>query len=156
MLFFSPNSRINATRNHDGGVPTVANMIKHRRQSIGMTIRELSERTGIAAGYLSDLENDDSDQFNPTKKVMDKIAEALSYSVPDLFYADAKRLTFGDQLRRSMREMRITSNELAQVVGVTPVYISYLINGKRRPSYQLMQRAAEALNDRRLIDAAGD
>lgn len=136
------------------GGPTVANMIKHRRQSIGMTIRELSERTGIAVGYLSDLENDGLDLFNPTKKVMDKIADALGSTVPDVFYANTKASTFGDNLRRALKRKRMTSKELAKLLDVSPVYISYLLTNRRTPSYGLIQKMGVVLEDRMIIDAA--
>ena len=55
---------------------------------MGLTVRDLSERTGVAVGYISSLENESTGGTNPTKAVMDKIASALGRTVPEVFYAN--------------------------------------------------------------------
>jgi len=61
------------------------NKIKIFRKKQGLTIKKLSDNTNIAAGYLSDLENNKS--TNPTKDVMEKISTALGQTVPEIFYS---------------------------------------------------------------------
>lgn len=41
---------------------------------------------------------------------------------------------------------RITSKELAKIIGVSPVHISYILNNKRDPSMDLLTKIATALN----------
>lgn len=60
------------------------NKIKIFRKQKGLTIKKLSITTNISAGYLSDLENNKSN--NPTKDTMEKIALALGQTVPEIFY----------------------------------------------------------------------
>lgn len=60
------------------------NRIKYFRQQKGMTIRELADKSKVAVGYLSDMEN--SENSNPTKEVMEKVAYALEESVPEVFF----------------------------------------------------------------------
>ena len=60
------------------------NKIKKIRTERGLSIRELSEKTGIAYSYLNELEN--GNKNNPTKATMDKLAEALVTTVCKLFY----------------------------------------------------------------------
>lgn len=60
------------------------NKIKIFRKKQGLTIKKLSDITNIAAGYLSDLENNKS--TNPTKDVMEKISTALGQTVPEIFF----------------------------------------------------------------------
>ncbi|BDR67232.1 hypothetical protein K144312032_14600 [Clostridium tetani] len=60
------------------------NKIKIFRKQKGLTIKKLSITTNISTGYLSDLENNKSN--NPTKDTMEKIAVALGQTVPEIFY----------------------------------------------------------------------
>lgn len=60
------------------------NKIKKIRNDRGLSVRELSEKTGISYSYLNELEN--GNKNNPTKETMDKLAEALATTVCELFY----------------------------------------------------------------------
>ena len=52
---------------------------------------------------------------------------------------------FGEDLKQLMKAKKITSRELAAQIGVTETYISYLITGKKAPSFRTMKRIAEYL-----------
>jgi transcriptional regulator with XRE-family HTH domain len=65
---------------------SLLNKIKFLRNELGLTVRELSKESGVAASYISTLENDENSKSNPTKEVMTKIAEALKSSVPKVFF----------------------------------------------------------------------
>lgn len=63
------------------------NKIKALRMQKSMTIRDLSEKSGVAIGYICALENDDkNDKTNPTREVMIKISEALNDSAANVFF----------------------------------------------------------------------
>ncbi|MDU4953444.1 helix-turn-helix transcriptional regulator [Clostridium sp.] len=62
------------------------NKIKELRSRMGLTVRELSKKSGVASSYISTLENDTDGTSNPTKEVMIKIAKALDSSVPKVFF----------------------------------------------------------------------
>ncbi|MDP4146095.1 MAG: helix-turn-helix transcriptional regulator [Bacillota bacterium] len=62
------------------------NKIKLLRNKLGMTVRDLSEKSGVAISYISVLENDQDGTSNPTKDVMLKIAKSLNSTVPDVFF----------------------------------------------------------------------
>lgn len=61
------------------------NRMKEIRKEIGMTLEELSQKTGISVGYLSHLER--GSRENPTICVMDKIAYALGKSLLEVFFS---------------------------------------------------------------------
>jgi transcriptional regulator with XRE-family HTH domain len=63
------------------------NNIKYYRLKQSLTIRELSKKSGVAAGYISELENDKNSIKNPSKEVMEKISVALNRTVPEVFFA---------------------------------------------------------------------
>ena len=50
-----------------------------------MTIRELSEKSGISVGYLSELENKFGGKENPSVKVICDIAAALGVDPEELY-----------------------------------------------------------------------
>jgi len=60
------------------------NKMRQIREKNGMTLEELSVKTGISVGYLSHLERGTRD--NPTICVMDKIAYALGKSLAEVFF----------------------------------------------------------------------
>lgn len=62
------------------------NEIKILRHKLNLTVRELSEISGVASGYISTLENDENGTSNPSKVVMTKIAEALNSTVSEVFF----------------------------------------------------------------------
>lgn len=64
----------------------IMNSIKELRIKLGMTVRGLADKSNVAVGYISTLENDSEGTTNPTKDVMDRIAEALNATVPEVFY----------------------------------------------------------------------
>lgn len=61
------------------------NKMRQIREKNGMTLEELSVKTGISVGYLSHLERGTRD--NPTICVMDKIAYALGKSLSEVFFS---------------------------------------------------------------------
>ena len=62
------------------------NKIKRVRNLLGITARELSEKSGVAISYISTLENDETGLSNPSKDVMERIAKALNSNVPEIFF----------------------------------------------------------------------
>lgn len=62
------------------------NKIKQMRKALGLTVRELSETSRVAVGYISTLENDEKGTSNPSKDTMVKISEALGKTVPEIFF----------------------------------------------------------------------
>ena len=51
----------------------------------------------------------------------------------------------GGKVRRLRKQREFTQEELAEIVNVSSNYISYIENGKRRPSLALLRKIAKAL-----------
>lgn len=49
-------------------------------------------------------------------------------------------------LKEILREKGVTSKELAEKLGVTPVTISYIVTNKTAPSLEMLDRIAKELN----------
>jgi transcriptional regulator with XRE-family HTH domain len=65
------------------------NRIKEEREYKGMTLKKLSEKTGLTAAYLSFLEN--GRRQNPSKNNMQNIASALDSTVQEIFFPPSKK-----------------------------------------------------------------
>lgn len=50
-----------------------------------------------------------------------------------------------DNIKNLMREKGLTSRKLAEIVGVSTTHISYVLNNKRDPSVELLEKIASAL-----------
>lgn len=72
--------------NHTEQGGELLNKIKFLRNKLNLTVRELSQKSGVAASYISTIENDEIGTSNPTKEVMIKIAGALKSTVPEVFF----------------------------------------------------------------------
>lgn len=59
------------------------NYIKLTRKRLGYTLKEVAEKANISEGYLCHLEN--GSKGNPSKKVMEAIANALHTKASQLF-----------------------------------------------------------------------
>lgn len=51
----------------------------------------------------------------------------------------------GDNIKELMTTNKITSKELSSIVGVTPTHISYILNNRRDPSIELLNKISNAL-----------
>ena len=60
------------------------NKIKYYRELCGMKQKDLAIKSGISFGYLCHLEK--GSRENPSKEVMQKIADVLNKSIPEIFF----------------------------------------------------------------------
>jgi transcriptional regulator with XRE-family HTH domain len=64
---------------------TMGQRIKQRREELQISLTQLSEKAGVAKGYIWELENENSDKdVRPSADTVFKIAEALGTSAADL------------------------------------------------------------------------
>ena len=139
--------------------------IKRIRLSKGIGLNEVARRANITGGYLSSIEN--NKRTNIGAEILEAIANAIGVSVSD-FYTNSENsiktnenniamnacnklkahneLTLGENLKNIMKENGVTSKELAERVGVSQVHISYILNNKRDPSVDLLEKIADILN----------
>jgi len=62
------------------------NEMRKIRKQQGITLEELSIKTGISTGYLCHLEL--GTRKNPSAKIMDKIAKTLKKSISEIFFVE--------------------------------------------------------------------
>lgn len=98
--------------------------IKNIRKSKKISLRKLSDMTGISRAYLYDLEN--NRRFNPTIFILEKIAEELDVNIKDLFYSLDEIDNLKEEMYRRIEKYGKTSKEALEVSQV----IDLLINVK--------------------------
>lgn len=62
----------------------MGNKLKRKRKDLELSVYDLAEMTGLSPTYISNLENEQ--KTNPSKETMEKIADSLNSTVPELFY----------------------------------------------------------------------
>lgn len=62
------------------------NKIREYRQEIGISMKQLAEKSNISIGYLSHLENGSRD--NPSTEVMERIAKSLNKTIGQIFFSN--------------------------------------------------------------------
>lgn len=88
-------------------------VIKLLRRSKNITLYKLSQVTGISRTYLRELEN--NNVFNPTMKVLDKIANALDVTIKDLFYYDNDVNKLKEEMYRRIEVLGLDSKEVYEI-----------------------------------------
>ena len=100
--------------------------IRNVRKNRKISLRKLSDMTGISRAYLYDLEN--NRRFNPTLFILQKIAEVLEVNIKDLFYSLNDIDNLKEEMYRRIDEYGIDSKEALEVSQV----IDLLINIKMK------------------------
>ena len=62
------------------------NKIKEYRIKLGLTIRELADKSHVSVGYICHLEK--GKRINPSTEVMEDIAKALNKTIAEIFFSE--------------------------------------------------------------------
>lgn len=100
--------------------------IKNIRKSKKISLRKLSNMTGVSRAYLYDLEN--NRRFNPTMFILEKIAEELDVNIKDLFYSLNDINNLKKEMYRRIDKFGIESKEALEISQI----IDLLINVKMK------------------------
>lgn len=96
--------------------------IKNIRKSKKISLKKLSNMTGISRGYLFDLEN--NRRFNPTMFILEKIAEELEVNIKDLFYSLNDIDNLKEEMYRRIDVFGIGSEEVMEVSQIIDLLIN--------------------------------
>ena len=100
--------------------------IRNVRKNRKISLRKLSDMTGISRAYLYDLEN--NRRFNPTLFILQKIAEVLEVNIKDLFYSLNDIDNLKEEMYRRIDEYGIDSKEVLEVSQVIDLLINIKMN----------------------------
>lgn len=100
--------------------------IRNIRKSKKISLRKLSDMTGISRAYLYDLES--NRRFNPTLFILQKIAEVLEVDIKDLFYSLNELDILKEEMYRRIDKYGINSKEVLEVSQVIDLLINIKMN----------------------------
>lgn len=100
--------------------------IRNIRKSKKISLRKLSDMTGISRAYLYDLES--NRRFNPTLFILQKIAEVLEVDIKDLFYSLNELDNLKEEMYRKIDKYGINSKEVLEVSQVIDLLINIKMN----------------------------
>lgn len=100
--------------------------IRNIRKSKKISLRKLSDMSGISRAYLYDLES--NRRFNPTLFILQKIAEVLEVDIKDLFYSLNELDILKEEMYRRIDKYGRNSKEVLEVSQVVDLLINIKMN----------------------------
>ncbi|MGB9860402.1 MAG: helix-turn-helix domain-containing protein, partial [Moorellaceae bacterium] len=89
--------------------------LRRLREQKGLTLNELSRRSGVSLAHISEIERGRS---TASLKTLEKLAAALEVSTSSLLQVKRGE-SLGSKLRRLREKMGLTQKELADQVGIS-------------------------------------
>lgn len=115
--------------------------LRRLREQKGLTLNELSRRSGVSLAHISEIERGRS---TASLKTLEKLAAALEVSTSSLLQVKRGE-SLGSKLRRLREKMGLTQKELADQVGISHSLIGQIETDRIQPSIATLNRLAEAL-----------
>ena len=132
--------------------------IRERARELGLSLKELAQRVGVSAGYMSDVSRG---RRNMSPAVQARVEKVLGGPVK---VEPASRANRQDgrvkgkgettYIREQAREMGFSLKGLAEHVGVSRGYMTQVSRGERSMSPAVQARVEEALNGPARIEPA--
>ncbi|KYH31866.1 helix-turn-helix domain-containing protein [Neomoorella mulderi] len=110
------------------------------RQEKGLSLKDLSAKTGISFTYLSEIERG---VLHPAADTLSKIASALE--VPLSLLVSHTENWIGKKLKDVRESLGLTQSALAAQAGLSPAMIGQIEAGKVQPSLNTIEKIAKAL-----------
>ena len=88
-------------------------VIKNIRESKNISLKELSEETGVSKSYLFELEN--NKRLNVTLDKLYKISTVLDVNVKDLFYTSLDIEDLRKELHNRINEYGLSSDQVMEI-----------------------------------------
>ncbi len=101
---------------------TVGQRIKRRREELKISLNQLSEKSGVAKGYLWELEDDKGEKnVRPSADTLFKVAEALGTSAADLLGKKVKQpsiIEVSDSLKSFAQKNNLPDSDVQMLAGI--------------------------------------
>ena len=121
-----------------------SNFIREAARALGLTMRELAEKVGVSASYLSMVARGHRSMGVKLQARVEAVlggrAKVASAQCPDI-----DRQFIWEQ----MEELDVSQNEVARRAGISSGHLSQIMNGQRIPSATVLRKLHGALFQRR-------
>ena len=109
--------------------------VRERARALGMTMRELAERVGVSAGYMSEVSRGRRGMGVRVQALVEAALEAeATVASAQLACVDTKAVW------DRMDAHGISQNEVARRAGISSSYLSQIMNGRSTPSAGVLKR----------------
>ncbi|GAF24755.1 helix-turn-helix domain-containing protein [Neomoorella thermoacetica] len=120
---------------------SVGARLRRLREQKGITLSELSRRSGVSLAHISEIERSRS---TASLKTLEKLAAVLEVSTSSLLRS-GQQDSLGAKLKRLREKIGLTQKELAQQVGISHSLIGQIETDRIQPSLATLSSLAEAL-----------
>ena len=109
--------------------------VRERARALGMTMRELAERVGVSAGYMSEVSRGRRGMGVRVQALVEAALEAdATVASAQLACVDTKAVW------DRMDAHGFSQNEVARRAGISSSYLSQIMNGRSTPSAGVLKR----------------
>ena len=124
-----------------------SSFIRERARALGITMRELAEKVGVSASYMSMVTRGKRSMGVKLQARVEAVlggrAKVASAQCPDI-----DRQFIWEQ----MDAMNVSQNEVARRAGISSAYLSQIMNGRSTPSAVVLRKLHGALFQRTKVD----
>ena len=131
-----------------GVVNTESTFIRERARTMGMTMQELSDRSGVSYGYLTQVARGRRNMGVKVQASIESVLGTRARVAPAKLANRHREVVDGDSssfIREAARALGMTMRELAEKVGVSAGYLSQVSRGHRSMGVKLQARVEAVL-----------
>ena len=134
-----------------------SNFIRERARTMGMTMEELSDRSGVSYSYLTQVSRGRRNMGVKVQASIESVLGAPAKVAPARLANRQGEVIEGDKssyIRERARALGITMRELAEKVGVSASYISMVSRGRRNMGVKVQARVEAVLGGQAKVASA--
>lgn len=121
--------------------PTNCNILKLHRLKQGLTIKELSNISGISQGMIIAIERGES---KPKPNTLKKLCDCLKIDISEVIKLENNNINSILKYNRLIKGLLI--KDLSKLSGVCPSEISAIERGEKKPTPKIIKKLCDALN----------
>ncbi len=134
-----------------------SNFIRETARAMGMTMLELSDRSGVSYSYLTQVAKGRRTMGPKAQAQIESVLGVAARVAPAKLANRQREVVNGDAssfIREAARALGISMKELAKMVGVSAGYLSQVARGKRCMGVKLQAKVEAVLGGRAKVASA--
>ena len=140
-----------------GEVDSESTFIRETARGMGMTMRELSDRSGVSYSYLTQVARGRRNMGVKVQASIESVLGTRARVAPAKLANRQREVIKGESssfIREAARALGITMRELAEKVGVSASYLSQVARGKRNMGVKVQAKVEAVLGGQANVEPA--